>query len=92
MFQQLEDYLKQRSYSYETEGKKKNFWLKITNITDVYEMFESENGEKVDIVHIPNLKTSHLCYHSLKDGNKKEFNCVFYSKFKKWIPLKEVNY
>lgn len=92
MFQQLEDYLKQRSYSYETEGKKKNFWLKITDITDVYEMFESENGEKVDIVHIPNLKTSHLCYHALKDGNKKEFNCVFYSKFKKWIPLKEVNY
>jgi hypothetical protein len=89
MFQQLEKYLKQRKYSYEAEGKKKNFWLKITDITDVYEMSESKNGDKLDIVHIPNLKTSHLCYNVLKDGSKKEFNCIFYSKFKKWIPLKE---
>ena len=81
--------LKQRKYSYEAEGKKKNFWLKITDITDVYEMSESKNGDKLDIVHIPNLKTSHLCYNVLKDGIKKEFNCIFYSKFKKWIPLKE---
>ena len=89
MFQQLEKYLKQRNYSYETEGKRKTFWLKITDITDVYDMLDSENGEKIDIVHIPNLKTSHLCYNALKNGKKKQFNCIFYPKFKKWIPLKE---
>lgn len=92
MFQQLEKYLKQRKYSYETDGKRKNFWLKITDITDVYEMFESKDGDKIDIVHIPNLKTSHLCYSALKDGTRKEFNCIFYPKFKKWIPLKEAYY
>lgn len=89
MFQQLEKFLKQRSYSYESNGKKRNFWLKSTDLTDVYDMYETEDGEKIDIVHIPNLKTSHLCYNALKDGSIKEFNCIFYPKFKKWIPLKE---
>ena len=82
MFQQLENFLKQRSYSYETNGKRKNFWLKSTDLTDVYDMYETKDGEKIDIVHIPNLKTSHLCYNALKDGSKKNSIVFFIQNLK----------
>lgn len=91
MIVQLEEFLKSRNYSYEKNSKKKKFWLKPTEITDVYNLYDENTFEKVDIAHIPNLKTSHLCYQETKDGEKKKFNCIYFNKFKKWIPLNLVN-
>ena len=92
MIEQLEQFLKARSYSYEVDGKRKNYWLKGTNITDVYDIFDEPDGSKIDIAHIPNLKISHMCYESIKEGEIKKFNCIYHTQFKKWIPLKEVSY
>ena len=52
----LTKFLKSRTYSYESEGKKKVLWIKKTNITDVYYLYENFNEEKIGIALIPNLK------------------------------------
>ena len=80
------DFLKSRKYSYESNGKYKSFWLSRTIVPDVYEITEKENGEKLGIALIPNLKISQLCDDIIKDIPIK-FNCIFSTKFKKWIPL-----
>jgi hypothetical protein len=78
------EYLKSRTYSYEKGSKKRQFWLSRTNIPDVYSL-----GEKNGIAHIPNIKISHLCNSIIKDEPVK-FDCVFHTKFKKWIPINVV--
>ena len=80
------DFLKSRKYSYEYNGKNKIFWLSRTIVPDVYDLTEKEEGEKLGIALIPNLKISQLCDDIIKDKPVK-FNCIFSTKFKKWIPL-----
>ena len=80
------DFLKSRTYSYETEGKTKQLWLSKTLIPDVYDISEKENGTKLGIALIPNLKISHLCNKNIIDKPVK-FNCTYSNKFKKWIPI-----
>ena len=80
------NFLKSRTYSYESNGKTKLWWLSRTLIPDVYDISEKENGDKVGIALIPNLKTSQLCDDIIIDKSVK-FNCVLCNKFKKWIPL-----
>jgi hypothetical protein len=84
------DFLKSRSYSYESGNKTKTFWLSRTDIPDVYDISENENGDKQGIALIPNLKISHLCDEIINNKPCK-FNCVFSSKFKKWIPISVYN-
>ena len=80
------DFLKSRKYSYEYNGKNKIFWLSRTIVPDVYDITEKEEGDKLGIALIPNLKISQLCDDIIKDKPVK-FNCIFSTKFKKWIPL-----
>jgi hypothetical protein len=80
------DFLKNRNYSYESNGKNSQLWLTRTLIPDVYDISENENSTKLGIAHIPNLKTSHMCDDIIKEKPIK-FNCIFCTKFKKWIPL-----
>lgn len=80
------DFLKSRTYSYELTGKTKVLWLSKTMIPDVYDISEKENGEKLGIAMIPNLKISQMCDDKISDKPVK-FNCVLCNKFKKWIPL-----
>jgi hypothetical protein len=80
------DFLKSRKYSYETNGKYKYYWLSRTIVPDVYDLTETENGEKLGIALIPNLKISQYCDDIIKETPVK-FNCIFSTKFKKWIPL-----
>jgi hypothetical protein len=80
------NFLKSRSYSYESAGKCKSLWLSRTIIPDVYDISENENGDKEGIALIPNLKTSQLCDDIINDKPIK-FNCIYSLKFKKWIPL-----
>lgn len=82
----LTKFLKARNYSYESEGRKKVFWIKKTNIIDVYNVHEDLNEEKIGIALIPNLKISHLCRENIKDSPVK-FLCNYNHKFKKWIPI-----
>jgi hypothetical protein len=80
------NYLKNRTYSYEQNNKNKILWLTKTNIPDVYTLSEKDNNEKIGIALIPSLKISHMCDELIANKAVK-FNCIFSSKFKKWIPL-----
>jgi hypothetical protein len=80
------DFLKSRTYSYESNSKTKHLWLSRTLIPDVYDIAEKENGEKLGIAMIPNLKISLMCDEQISDKSVK-FNCIFCNKFKKWIPI-----
>jgi hypothetical protein len=83
------DFLKSRTYSYETTAKMKQFLLSRTEIPDVYDIAEKEYGDKLGIALIPNLKTSQMCDNIILDEPVK-FNCTYSNKFKKWIPLSPV--
>ncbi len=80
------DFLKSRTYSYEQNGQTHSYWLSRTPIPDVYDLSEKENGEKMGIALIPNLKISQMCDNIIKDIPVL-FNCIYSNKFKKWIPL-----
>jgi len=77
--------LNNRNYSYENDGEKKKLLIERTDISDVYNVFA--NDIRLGIAHIPNMKTSEYCRNQLKEGESKNFNCVFNHKFKKWLPL-----
>ena len=81
------DYLKTRTYSYEKNNKSRQYWLTKSNIPDVYNISEKENSEKLDIAHIPNIKISHMCNEKISEDKPSKFNCVYHTKFKKWIPI-----
>jgi hypothetical protein len=81
------DFLKSRTYSYEKGNKFRKLWVSKSNIPDVYNLSEKENGERIDIAHIPNIKISHLCKDTIKEDKPIKFNCVYHTKFKKWIPI-----
>jgi hypothetical protein len=78
--------LKNRTYSYEIEGIKRNMWLTKTDIPDVFNIYEKEYGDKLGIALIPNLKISYLCASTITDKPTK-FKCIYNDRFKKWIPL-----
>lgn len=72
------------------------FVIRKTNITDVFELYNYVNKEKlylnltkdnrIGIAHIPDMKTSHYCKMM---GDKNEIfanKCIFNTKFKKWMP------
>jgi hypothetical protein len=81
------DFIKTRVYSYEKGSKTRKFWLSKSNIPDVYNLSEKEDGEKLGIAHIPNVKISHLCDEKVKEDKPVKFNCVYHTKFKKWVPV-----
>ncbi len=88
----LVEYLKERNYSYEKNGRTKKLWLKNTEIPDVYDIFEKTSDDsKLGIAHIPNLRISHMCNEYVCNSNYKSFECIFNNNFKKWIPLMPVN-
>ena len=82
------NFLKNRIYSYEENGKTKILSLSKTEITDVYDIFD--NTEKLGIALIPNLRISHMCSELITDKPIK-FKCVYCNKFKKWIPLNPIS-
>jgi len=86
MITNLTEYLKCREYSYEKEGKVKKLWLKNTEITDVYNLYESLENDKIGIAHVPNLKISQMCNNIVKDEPVK-FVCRYDKNYKKWIPV-----
>lgn len=86
MIENLVEFLKNRSYSYENSKIKKKLWLKKTDITDVYDVLEKEDDKRLGIACIPNLKTSLYCQKNIKD-KPVQFLCAYVNQFKKWLPL-----
>ena len=82
-------FLKSRTYSYEANSIMKHMWLSRTEIPDVYDISEKENGDKISIALVPNLKISQMCDDIIMETPVR-FNCVFSNKFKKWIPLNTI--
>ena len=89
MIHDLKNFLMSRVYSYETNGKKKNLLLKKTPISDVYELYDNNDDDKLGIAHIPSIKISNYCNENVNDINI--FECVYSKEFNKWIPLKITN-
>jgi hypothetical protein len=84
------NFLKSRTYSYETNKNNKKLWLTKTLIPDVYNVYENITTDKIGIALIPNLKISHMCSELIND-TPILFNCVFNDKFKKWVPINPIN-
>ena len=89
MIHDLKNFLMSRVYSYETNGKKKNLLLKKTPISDVYELYDNNEDDKLGIAHIPSIKISNYCNENVNDTNI--FECIYSKEFNKWIPLKITN-
>tara|TARA_B110000879_G_C11092706_1_gene479694 strand:- start:522 stop:1322 length:801 start_codon:yes stop_codon:yes gene_type:complete len=78
--------LMERVYSYENGIEKKKFYLKKTDITDVYNVYNIKDKDRIGIAHIPNFKISRTCQEKVTDDYTM-CDCVYYNKFKKWIPV-----
>ena len=78
--------LMQRTYGYENGTERKKLYLKKTNITDVYNVYKIKDKKRIGIAHIPNFKISRTCQEKVTDEYTM-CDCVYYNKFKKWIPL-----
>ena len=90
MIHDLKNFLISRNYSYETNGKKKNMYVEKTEISDVYNIYDTNMKEdKIGIAHIPNIKISQYCYENIK--NKELCQCIYHKDFSKWIPLKIIS-
>ena len=88
----MKGYLHGRKYGYEYEKNKKIgiFEVRKTQIPDVYDMYLSNEENKLvrqGIAHIPNMKISHLCQDIFRDKNKQIMSCIHSQKFNKWIPM-----
>ena len=87
----LISYLKTRTYDYEINGKKRNLYIKSTDTSDVYFIYENSNDtEKIGIAYIPNLKISHYLKENVSDGLN-HMKCIYNNKFNKWIPLEKID-
>jgi len=86
MIHDMKKFLLSRSYSYETDGKKKNLFVEKTNIMDVYNLYDdNDTSDKIGIAHIPSIKISQYCYDNIK--TKHLCQCIYHKEFNKWIPL-----
>jgi len=84
-----EEYLTNQNYSY-YNGPIKRFWLKKSHIPDVYNISLIKNGIKDNIALIPNYKISRFCDINTNYKDSFEFECVFCSKYNKWIPINKI--
>jgi len=82
MISNINEFLSSRKYDYE-KGKIKKLFIEKTDITDVYNLYDSD--KKIGIAHVPNLKTSIYLQENI--NSKQEINCIFNKKFNKYIPL-----
>ncbi len=89
MIHQIKEFLTNRTYSYETNGVKKQLIVEPTSITDVYNLYEINDNNKIGIAHIPNYKVSTYCRENIKD--KIKCLCIFNKQYNKWIPLNIVD-
>ncbi|VVU95263.1 hypothetical protein CPAV1605_988 [seawater metagenome] len=92
----MKDYLHGRKYGYMVEESDKMVQLEIrkTKIPDVFDIYlkkEDDKLEKNGIALIPNMKTSHLCQNLFRNSDKEVMVCQYYSKYKKWIPLRKAS-
>ena len=90
----MKKYLHGRKYSYMKDSGDKilNLEVRKTKIPDVFDIYINNNDKKLikyGIACIPNMITSHLCQEVFKDSEKQIMKCIYFPKFKKWIPLEK---
>ena len=83
----MTQYLHSRTYNYETFNKKKNFFMSITDIPDVYYLKNNITDTKYFIASIPSLKISHTVKSWFNNTKKISAECVYNQQFDKWIPI-----
>lgn len=74
---------RKKKYNY----SKEMFIMEKTSLIDVYELYDKDTKEKIDIAHIPDIKTSLYYRNEFKNTNSIEVYCLKSEKFNKWIPL-----
>ena len=85
------DFLKNRTYSYETECETKEYWLSRTPIPDVYNISSNPDKGKEDIALIPNLKISQMCDELIPQNEPMKFLCGYSQRFNKYFPISQVS-
>lgn len=82
---------------------KQKLLFKVTDITDVYELYKSSYeynnikdmysqiipSNKLGIAHIPDIKTSHYCKEKSNKNYVFEETCIYNKEFMQWMPLIE---
>lgn len=69
----------------------KIYWLRKTDISDVYHLQEKEDSNQSGIAHVPNMKISHMLCDKFKNNKLLKFKCYYDSNFKKWVPFQELS-
>ena len=77
LIKNIVEFLSQRKYSYE-EGKTTKLYIKKTEITDVYNLYDEDT--KVGIAHVPNMKTSLMLQKNVTTEDRYKVKCVFNKK------------
>ncbi len=79
-------------YSGPDVGKPYKFWVKITDLPDIYELYLNKNDEnRFGIAGISNLEISKYMsniFASVDEDQKVQLNCVYKEGFNKWFPQK----
>ena len=86
------EYLKSIKYSYELNPIYKRFWISKTSIPDVYNIHVNKYDieGKIGIACVPNLKIKYKLNEIITGDDPIEFECIFYKKLKKWVPINKV--
>ena len=75
-------------------GASKNMLIQKTSQPDIYDVYErSDTSKSIGIASVNNLATSKMMrklFSSKTPADKVLMECTFSDKFKKWVPIKEV--
>lgn len=83
-------YLKSRTLISKNDFKNlklKEFFLRKSDIPDVYHIIEDEGKPNIGIAHIPNITISHTLDNFFENKNIIKFSCYYNTQFKKWTPV-----
>lgn len=85
----LPSYLKSRvclDEEFMKDKRQKVYWLRKTDIPDVYYLQNEKESEQIGIALVPNLKISFMLNEKFEDNSILKFNCYYEKLFKKWVP------
>lgn len=69
----------------------KIYWLRKTDYPDVYDVYDSIQGNKLSVAYVPTLAVSKMLRNIFKTATVAmfiPFECEFNENIKKWLPLK----
>ena len=69
------------------ENSLTEFKMVPTKNTDVYNLYDLDDGDEIGLAYIPNIRTSHYFANLFKRESEIKVQCIKSEKFNKWIPI-----